>query len=171
MTRHLTVAVTVTLTLLFAVAGCRSKKTSADLINDNLDRLSSCYLVYWTEHGFRGPEDEQQFKSYLREDRVAQKRLKRMGISSDQIDSMFTSDRDGEPFKVKYGVTGYFDHAIVFESKGVDGRRMIALMNPIEADEKTYDGYWSGDIKPRSLEMQMGSGMDEKAAAESAVEN
>ena len=59
-----------------------------------------------------------------------------------------TSDRDGEPFKIRWDQKGVADHAIVFESVGVEDKRYVALGVPRELDAEEYDGYWTGAIKP-----------------------
>lgn len=63
---------------------------------------------------------------------------------------MFISERDGQPFKIRWGLRGFYDHAIVFEAEGIDGKREIGLTETIEiADDAVYEDYWSGKIKPR----------------------
>ena len=74
------------------------------------------------------------------------------------IDALFISPRDNEPFRVKYGVAGSpmgFKEALIFESVGVEGEVMVGfgdsraeLMSPEEAD-KLFEGKPG---KPRDIE-------------------
>jgi hypothetical protein len=84
--------------------------------------------------------------------------LKRIDITPETVDDIFIGDRDGEPFVVRYGLTGVADHAVVLEAVGVEGMRIVALANPLEVDEATYDDYLSGKIKP---EREAGTGAGE----------
>ena len=90
----------------------------------------------------RGPKTEEELKEYLKTTSGAKKRLKRLGLTPDQVDDLFISERDNEPFKVRYGVNGVGDNAVVFESVGVDGKRLVAFVNPVELDEKEYQDAW-----------------------------
>ncbi len=129
------------------LTGCGSgTPTSAKYNDTNIKRLCNCYSMYQFSNGFRGPESEEVLKEFLKNDAGANVKLKRMGINKDRIDDIFTSERDGEPFKVRYGLRGSDANvAVVFESVGVDGRRMVALNPVVECDDAEYDAYWSGE--------------------------
>lgn len=151
---------------LAVAAGCTSSSAPnfADANRTNIQKLKNAYMMYMNDHGFTGPEDEAALKSYLRENPAAKIRLGRMGVNPEDIDSIFTSERDGEPFVIRWGVKGLADHAIVFEKTGVDGKRFVALGTPKEVDAAEYEGWLSGEIKPAAP----GALVDESANAAEA---
>lgn len=142
-------------------AGCGDgEPTLADLNDNNIRRLHTAYKIYMKGNNFTGPSNEEDFKDFLTSNNKARVLLKRMDITSDNLSDIFVSERDGEPFKIRWGLNGVADHAIVFESVGVEGKRLVAFTKPRELDNAQYEGYWSGDIAP-----------DLPGAAEDEVEN
>lgn len=129
------------------LTGCGSNSSPVAKFNDtNLKRLCNCYSMYQFNHGFKGPESEEEFKEFLKNDIGAKVKLKRMGIDQEKIDDIFINERDGEPFKIRYGLRGAdVDLAIVFEAVGVDGRRFVALNPAVECDDVEYEAYWKGE--------------------------
>ncbi len=136
--------------LVLSSVGCEKQiDTDVSAFNKaNISRLKNAYIMYMAAHDQVGPADEEQLKKYMRENKAAVVRLKRMGVSPDDIDSMFSSDRDGEPFVIRWGLKGLADHAMIFEATGVDGKRMVAFGTPREVDDSEYEGLLSGKIKP-----------------------
>ncbi|QDT69259.1 hypothetical protein MalM25_21930 [Planctomycetes bacterium MalM25] len=135
----------VTLLAVMLVVGCSSQRVPslAEVNNTNIKKLRGAYGLYLFQHDLRGPENEEELKEYLRTDEGAQVKLGRMGMTVDQIDSIFISERDGQPFKVRYGLRGLGDHAVAFEAEGVDGKRMVALSIPREVDDAEYERLWN----------------------------
>lgn len=125
--------------------GCGSADpaaTLADANRENIQRLTNMYLEYQKRNEWRGPKNEEVFKEFLVSFDPA--RLERLGIDPKGIDQLFVSDRDGEPFKIRYGVRGSYrgsDEPVLFESVGVGGKRKIAFLNmeQREADADEYD--------------------------------
>ena len=141
--------------LLLLTAGCGKGDEMKAVYSTNIKKLHQSYME---ENGFRGPKDEAEFKNFLKTNPTAIHLLKRIDVTSETVDDMFIGDRDGEPFVVRYGLTGVADHAVVLEAVGVDGMRLVALAEPLEVDEATYEDYLSGKIKP---EKEPGSGSGE----------
>lgn len=133
--------------LLIGCGGSRIADAVAAANSTRIQQLYNCYALFRHQNRYQGPKDEAAFKEFLRDSRY-QKNLKLMQIDLDEIDDLFVSDRDGEPFKVRYGVNGLGSIAVIFESKGVNGKRMVALEKPIEVDEQEYEAYWSGKKRP-----------------------
>jgi hypothetical protein len=124
-----------------ALVGCAETnptKTMAEFNASNIQKVRNSYSMYATVNG-GAPKDMDSFVKFLKEDAGAQIRLKRMGIDVDRIDDIFVSERDGEPFVIRWGLGGSKDHAIVFESVGVDGMRMAAYYEPKELDSAECD--------------------------------
>ena len=137
--------------LLFFLAGC--EKTSEPELSQfnttNLERLHAGYCMFWMANGYRGPKDEQELKDFLTTDAGAKVRLERIGVSQDQVLGLFVNERDGQPFKVRYGVNGPGDKPVIFEAEGVNGMRFVAYDEPIELAQDEYERCWSGQSGPR----------------------
>lgn len=115
----------------------------------NIKRLASLYAMYQLRNNFQGPANEEEFKNFIREQDPD--RLKMAGIDVSDIDSLFKSERDGEPFKIRYGVNTRVRGPalpVIFESTGVDGKRQVGFTNgPLrEVDATEYDQLWSGQM-------------------------
>lgn len=140
--------------LLAALAGCGSNVAGivGDMNAANINRLSNLYTAYQKQHGWHGPKDEAALKSFITTEMHPDK-LKLMGVDRSAVDLCFVSERDGQPFKVKYGVKGGFRVVapVVFEAVGVDGLRQIGSTNsvkPEEADAARYDKLWKQESAP-----------------------
>ena len=108
------------------LVGCSSRtdpdSAIASVNETNLQRLANLYFTYQSKHEWRGPANEAEFKSFLRKYNPA--KLTRIGIDPNAIDGLFISERDGEPFKIRYGVVGSAmgcSEPVIFESTG-DGK-------------------------------------------------
>lgn len=138
----------VALAMLFLVGCGDDLPTMKDLNNTNIRRVHSCYKMYMNAHNYRGPKTKEELLDFLQNDNTAKVLLGRMDIDVANIEDIFISERDDEPFKIKWGVGGVADHAIVYETTGKDGKRLVAFAKPRELDEAEYDGYWTNKIKP-----------------------
>lgn len=101
------------------------------------------------EHGMKGPKDKETLLEYFRGNENLAGVLKIVGANIDDIDDYFVSERDGEEFIVRYGLSGLANHAIVFEKTGVEGLRKVGLSPVQELAEEEYEGYLSGKTKPQ----------------------
>ena len=141
--------------LIVICQGCgRSQPSLADYNNTNIQKLRAIYGAFIVAHDLEGPKDEAEFKQYLTQDIGAKVKLKRMGVEQADALSLFNSDRDGKPFKIRYGLRGLGDHPIIFESEGVGGKRMVAFATPREVDADEYEKLWSGVDEPEDEEEQ-----------------
>ena len=139
---------------LVSLIGCNDTTIEdgvAALNSSRIRQLYNCYSLYAHYNQFRGPKDEATFKEFLLRPKY-EKNLKMMQIDRNALDDIFLSERDGKPFKIRYGVNGVGDKAIIFETEGVDGKRMVALETPQELDDQEYEAYWSGQKKPNSMQ-------------------
>ncbi|QDT69832.1 hypothetical protein MalM25_27740 [Planctomycetes bacterium MalM25] len=127
----------------------------AALNSTNIQKLYNCYSLFQHYNGYRAPKDEAEFKEFLLRPRYA-KNLSRMQIDPANLDAIFVSERDGEPFRIRYGVNGLGDKAIVFEATGVEGRRLVAMQEAQELDDAEYEAHWSGKKRPKAYEVQQG---------------
>lgn len=134
--------------LLIGVGGCGGGATADSLVADangtNIQRLANLYLAFQSRNDYEGPADEAAFKEFI--SGFNAKKLDRMGITD--TDAIFTSERDNEPFKVRYGVAGSSrgsDEAVIFETTGVEGKRRVAFLNTKveEFEASQYDELWA----------------------------
>jgi hypothetical protein len=136
---------------LFAGCGGRAEPESAiaAVNRQNIQRLANLYFAYQMKHEWQGPPDEQAFKEFLRGYNA--NKLTRIGVDPNAIDSLFINERDGQPFKIRYGVAGSAmgsSEPVIFEATGVGGRRSVGFLNMVqrEVDEAEYNDLWAGRI-------------------------
>lgn len=129
--------------------GCEGKTNSRlrELNGSQIQQLVNCYCFYQARHSYSGPKDEAEFRAFLSESRHKDA-FERVGIDSSNIDSLFVSERDGKPYKIKYGLKGSmagFFEPVVFESEGVDGEVMVGFggskseLMSLDESEELYD--------------------------------
>ena len=135
--------------LLIGFGGCGSGETTDNLVAEanatNIQRLANLYMGFQARNNYQGPTDEAAFKEFI--SGFNAKKLQRMGI--DDTDSLFSSERDGQPFKIRYGIAGSSrgsDDAVIFEATGVEGKRRVAYLNSKleEVESGQYDKLWAG---------------------------
>jgi hypothetical protein len=139
------------LLVLFAVVGCSTNVDREDAVTEanstNLQRMLTLYLNYQSENNWMGPADEAKFKQFISS--LNDTFLNRLGVNKGNIDQVFVSDRDGQPFAIRYKVMGNMmgsNEPVVFESVGVDGKRMVGFlsMEQREVDPAEADAMFSG---------------------------
>ena len=145
--------------LISSLAGCGSsgKDPIEELraVNErNIQRITNLYGAYQSRSNWRGPEDEAEFKSFLKG--FNPKRFTRLGIDPNKIEDLFISERDGEHFKIRYGVAGSMmgsDDPVVFEAVGIDGKREVGFLNMVtrEVEAAEYDNLWAGNYESTGI--------------------
>ncbi len=137
--------------LITSAIGCGSGPNTdamfADANDMNIKRLATLYSVYQIKHKWKGPKDNDEFKSFIAQQ--SSQRLKRIGVDPGKIDDLFVNDRDGQPFKIRWELEGNArgpSKPVVFESKGVDGKFLVAFTGNLmrEVDQSDYDRLWEG---------------------------
>lgn len=128
------------------LCSCDNSPPGAAFNTTNVRRLRTAYNIYVRLNEMKGPASEEDFKEFLKSDLTAKVRLSRIGVELEDLDGIFVSERDGKPFKVRYGLNGSKNHAVVFEAEGIEGKRFVAFWDPIEVEADKYDKYWSGEL-------------------------
>lgn len=138
------------------LAGCGGgEKSVAELKDTNIKKVHAIYTFYMQNNGMKGPASEEVLMEYL-DSPDGQFAIKRMNMDPEKVQDYFTSERDGERFVIRYGLSGVKDHAIVFEATGgEEGTRLVAFNKPIECDEDEYNEYFSGKVEGESGEGEM----------------
>jgi hypothetical protein len=135
--------------------GCSGRSDSdsaiASVNKSNMQRLANLYFTYQSQHEWRGPADEAQFKTFLHGCDV--NKLSRIGVDRNALDTLFISERDGQPFKIRYGFVGSAmgsSAPVVFESVGSGKGRLVGFldMQQREVDESEYNALWSATASP-----------------------
>lgn len=120
-----------TVLAVLAAAGCgRDETTSPTALK--LRGVARLYLDYTVAKGGTGPADEGVFKKHLKA--APRFLLEENGLNPDELDKAFVSDRDGEPFVVRYGqrigsVGGTSTQVIAHEKTGKGGRRLVSFVS------------------------------------------
>lgn len=130
--------------------GCSGRtnpeNTLASVNESNLQRLANLYIAFQSTHDWRGPQDEVEFKAFVRG--CKPEKLERIGIDPNQIDALFISERDGEPFKIRYKVPGTAmgsSEPVVFESTGDGSTRLVGYLNMEQRElaAAEYEAAWA----------------------------
>jgi hypothetical protein len=146
------VAFAATMVLVASLEGCSNGNASAIAAanNSNIKRLTNLYSAYQGAHSFQGPPDEAALKSFAKQQ--APWRLELMQIDPNKIDDLFISERDHQPFSVRYKVTSGPGavNALIFEQHGNGGKRQVCLNGSAveEVDDSQYHEMWEGRWHP-----------------------
>lgn len=130
---------------LVAFSGCGGGNSDDAMIKDanklNIQRLTNLYTRHQMQNSSQGPKNEQEFKKYIQG--VDSATLEKMGIDLADINSLFVSDRDQQPFEIRYGVAASFRGdavGLIFEKQGLNGVRQVGLstiaVKEIEDDQQ-----------------------------------
>jgi len=132
-------------------AGCSRDKTAeqvGEMNKSNIQRISNMYAAYQNMKGGGGPKDEADLKAWIRE--YDPNKLSMMKIDVNNLDGLFTSERDGKPFKVRYKVGGGRGSVdpVVFEQEGAGGKKQVGFTGGKieEVDDETYAQLWAGKV-------------------------
>jgi hypothetical protein len=142
----------------------------------NMQKIANAYRMFASINNNMGPENEEEFKEFLRSDDRIAYRLGLTSLDLDNLDGYFTSEADEEPFVVLYGqkIDPALDYsALVFDKTGVDGMRRIALAcsEIIEVtDKKKYERILAGNIQVKDVPAHVFGGPIDESAEEQGDE-
>jgi hypothetical protein len=142
-----------TTALVLAFVGCSGDDTAdqiAAVNKSNIQRVSNLYAAYQNMKNSSGPKTEAELKEFVKT--YDPSKLSAMGVDANNLDAVFVSERDGQPFKVKYGVAGGRGAvaAVVFEATGKDGRKQVGFTGGTveDVDDSRYKQLWDGKAAP-----------------------
>ena len=94
--------------------------------NTNGKRLATLYSRYHARF-FSGPRDEAAFKKFIAGMPAAE--LEEIGGSSGDVDGLFVSERDKQPFFIRYGlkVNDSASRALVLETQGLSDKAVVVF--------------------------------------------
>lgn len=146
--KRLLIVFAASLTMIGCFGGNSVEDELAGLNRNNIKRLVNLYFTYQQQNNWEGPENEESFKAFVRE--YSPRKLERIGIDPAKTDDLFVNERDGEPFKIRFGVTGSMmgcNKPVIFESVGIDGKKMVGFLDNTEreVEQSEYDDLWNGN--------------------------
>lgn len=122
------------------LASC-GKHGAPPKVESNLHTLMTFYGRYTAQHQGQRPSDADALKKYIGSQSPDQ--LAKMEITD--VDSLFVSPRDGQPYVMRYGVlpppaTPLGGTVVAYEQTGVDGKRYVGfdLGSAEEVDETRF---------------------------------
>jgi hypothetical protein len=139
---------------LMALIGCDYGSSAdsmlAEMNSSNIRRVANLYSMYQFRHDWRGPKDEAALMAFIQEQDAD--RLKKIGIDKSKLDDLFVSERDEQPFQIRWGVNTQArapSDPVVFEAEGRGGVREVAFTGGevVEADSEQYDLLWQGETE------------------------
>ncbi len=147
----------------FSVVGCGDGDRHAafkEKNKTNVARVSTCFKLYASRNGQNAPKDQEELTAFLKSPNI-KKNIERLGISQDDVDAIFVSERDGKPLKIKWGgkVNPEMAMPVAFETVGVDGIRLVAADVVLEVeDDDEYEDLWNGIYEPEWLTLKKSIG-------------
>lgn len=134
--------------VLVAFWGCGPGESEVlSVIRSNNDsngkRLANLYYIHQTLSPRReGPRDEAGFREFISS--IKPEQLAEMNVDAGRLDDLFISERDGEPFLVRYGVVmpglgGGHHQAVIFERQGQRGQISVYMTGPKVIDIPVAD--------------------------------
>lgn len=146
--RHLIAALALP-SLLFALGGCSSDSIQSQVAamnSSNIKRVANLFAAWQSSHGGQGPKDVESIKAFSKG--IPPDALENMKIDPNKLDLLFVSERDGKPFKIKFGAArpAMAPHIpIVFEEQGVGGTKQVAWTNAQvrEVGNAEYEQLWN----------------------------
>ncbi len=117
----------------FVCIGCSRTDPASRIgaMNDTrIKQLANLYMAHQIRNGSNGPKDEAAFKMFVKSG-MPSHRLEMMRVDPSKVDELFVSERDGQPFVIKYGQSGgpMSQLAVVFEKEGQAGKKQVAFTN------------------------------------------
>jgi hypothetical protein len=142
----------VLLSLMLVLGGCSSNSVESQVAamnSSNIKRVANVFAAWQNSHGGEGPKDLETLKTFTKG--IPVDALQNMKIDTSNLDQVFVSERDGKPFKIKFGAVrpAMAPHIpIVFEADGVDGVKQVAWTNAAvqELNDTQCQALW--DNKP-----------------------
>lgn len=154
--------------LLLGLAGCGGDNVArqvAAMNTSNIKRVANMYSAFQNYKGGSGPTDDAEFKAFIKAFDPA--KLSMMGIDANNLDALFTSERDSKPFFIRYKLGGGkgSEAAVVFEQDGKDGKKQVAFTGNSkveDVDDATYAQLRAGKA-PAAKEGRPSSGRPAEA--------
>jgi hypothetical protein len=116
--------------VLVAGVGCSGTEGELTPGEKNLQTLSVMWGRYIQRNRGQSPPNEAEFKKFVKG--MSKEELSGMGVDPNDIDKLFTSPRDNQPYGFAYRTPASTPGAdgtmpmVIWEQTGVNGKRMVA---------------------------------------------
>jgi hypothetical protein len=87
--------------VLLVLAGCTDQ--GAETTTAKLQKIGNFYGPYCMAHALRGPASETEFRDYIK--KCPSLQLQTLEVNPDDLDPLFKSDRDQQPFVMRFGLS------------------------------------------------------------------
>ena len=130
----------------------------------NIQKVANAYILFSALKHNRGPRSKDELVEFVKNKPSIDRNLGLMGIERDDFEKCFVSESDLTEVDVRWGLRINPDGAavpLVFETKGVDGVRRVALSGGrvLEVDDdKKYKNLMAGKIKQADAGEAIGDG-------------
>lgn len=123
--------------------GCKDPQRQEPEVERNLKALAVCFGRYVSQNRGQGPPNEAEFKKFIRSQTAE---LEGLGLTAADVDGLFVSPRDNQPFEIAWKATvgppgpDGQSNMIIWEKTGLNGKRYVAngLVKIEEIDEATF---------------------------------
>lgn len=127
------------------------KSLIAAVNNANGKRLANLYAIHQSRYMGNGPRDKKAFEKFISQE-MTPAELDGTGVDQKSLDTLFVSERDGQPFFIRYGVKSpepsspAVNLAVIFESKGVNGSVAVYMTGPkmVAVSQAEVEDYRAG---------------------------
>lgn len=114
-----------------SLAGCGAKPEKLEPRPPQLQQIQVLYRIYVQRHNGVGPRNREEFKQFIQAQGKTE--AKRLDVDLAQLDRLFVSPRDGQPYSINYGLRLMDEvhkrQIIISEMLGRDGKREIGFLN------------------------------------------
>lgn len=150
--------------LLMVFSGCGEDQVVKGFknVNDNnIKKVANSYRMFASVNNYTGPKDEQELKNFILTDERVPPRLGLTSIDAETVDAFFTSEVDGEPFTIRYGLQLNPDvdlSPVVFEKTGENGMRRVGLASSdiVKVDnDKRYENMLKGKTNDAAVAKEL----------------
>ena len=141
--------------LAIGCGGDKTMDTFREMNKLNMSKLANSYVMFASVNGSVGPKDADELKNFIKNDERVPPRLGLSSSDLENLDDIFISDADGEPFQIRFGLKIRTDEdrsPLIFDKVGIDGMRRVALADNeiLEiSDAKKYDRMWAGNVSAK----------------------
>lgn len=116
---------------LLVLSGCGANELDSPTAK-KLKHLGMLYLEFAVGRYGEGPKNEKEFKKFMAA--VSEQSIDAMGLKRSDLESLFTSERDSEPFEIVYDlkinkIGGDEAPMVAYERTGKNGKKLVGFAN------------------------------------------
>jgi hypothetical protein len=148
--------------ILISTVGCGGGQLATDVNENNKTNIQKLLnlITLHQKRTNKAAESADMLREWLATSNNIDQNLELMGIDKEKLDEYLVSDRDGEPFDVRWGTfmaRGGASEPYVFEKVGIEGIRQVMWTSGggiTEVDEEEYDKLRKGQFERKGKRTQ-----------------